>query len=112
MNYNAEMNKMKKHRKEYFPVVSRLVDLYNDTPMEEFPVEVGDAHSIGIILELIDIGYIDPDAVIIVKRFNEIYSLSYNGNFPLTEKGSAYLEENRGVIGKVVRSFKKSLKRS
>ncbi len=58
MNYRREMKKMRKHRKRYHPVMAGLMELYTSRTIA-FPVKITDIGKMAIILELLDIGYLD-----------------------------------------------------
>ncbi|MCP4138468.1 MAG: hypothetical protein GY754_46350 [bacterium] len=93
MNLKKELRKMKKHRKKYFPVVIRLLELHSGLPPEDLPLEIDNFNEMVIILELLDIGYLDEEVVIAQKQFGNITGLFYAGGNPLTEQGRAYFNE-------------------
>ena len=89
MDYKRELNKMKKHRRLYHPALRRMMALYKGTSRPEFPVEISDFNEMIIILELIDVGYLDEEAFIITRRFGDITGLAYTGDYPFTESGES-----------------------
>ncbi len=90
MNYRRELRKYGKHRKKYRPVMSMLLNLHDAAGRAEVPVIITGQNDMLIILELIDIGYLDPEALIVKKKFGDIAGVAYNGMFPFTEKGTAF----------------------
>ncbi len=87
MDYMHEMKKMMKRREQYFPLFEFLLGLYNKRSELNFPLRIEDASRIALIVELIDIGYLDSDSFLIKKTRGNIDALYYNGGYPLTEKG-------------------------
>ncbi len=94
MDLKREMNRMKKHREKYGPVLMRLLEVYSEIKPEDFPVDIRDMEDIGIALELLDIGYIHEDALVVKKGFNEITGVYLRDMYPLTEKGDSFLEKS------------------
>jgi len=112
MNYKYELKKYKKHRKKYLPVVAKLLDMHTALHDDDFPVTIADTNVMLVILELLDIGYLDPDALIIKKKFESIAGLIYNGKYPLTKKGDVFLHYQRSSPGlNFFKAFFYSLKR-
>ncbi|HOO72699.1 MAG TPA: hypothetical protein PK926_13135 [Spirochaetota bacterium] len=89
MDYNKEIKKMKKRRQEYFPVFEMLLKMYHAGEKRHVPVSIEGAPLIALILELIDIGYLDSEAFIVRKNRGDIDALYYNGEYPITESGLA-----------------------
>lgn len=87
MNYKDELAKMKKHRALYFPAMSMLLDMHNDSHQNDPPVPIKDTSGISIILEMMDIGYVEKDSFIIKRDFGDIAGLYYKGGLPLTGEG-------------------------
>lgn len=87
LDYRNEMKKMMKRREQYFPLFTLLLELYNKRSEFDFPLKIEDASRIALIIELIDIGYLDTDAFTVKKTRGNIDALYYNGSYPLTEKG-------------------------
>lgn len=109
MNYKKELNKLRKHRKQYHPIMTMLMNLYNHSKPSDFPVELIDKKEILIILELLDIGYLDENAMIIKRRFDDITSLKYTGEYPFTDGGDFFFQQNRGNIKRMINIFRKLL---
>src|SRR4030043_431251 len=63
MNYKKELNKLRKHRKRYRPVMAMLMNLHNNSNVSDFPMELIDKKEILIILELLDIGYLNEKII-------------------------------------------------
>ena len=95
MNYKNELKKYKKHRKKFFPVAAKLLDMHTSLHDDDFPVTIADTNVMLVMLELLDIGYLDPNAFIIKKKFESIAGLNYNGKYPLTKKGDVFLHQQR-----------------
>lgn len=85
MDYKKEMKILEQGRERYFPVMAALMDM--KPAGDGSPVQIDDPGMMRIVLELLDIGYLDSDAFIISKKFNEIRGLYFRGGNPLTEKG-------------------------
>ena len=100
MNYKNEIKKMSKHREKYFPVMNRLLKIHKNFADNSPPVHITNGDEMRIILELIDIGYINIDAFIIKREFEDITDLIYNGERPLTDEGYAVLRQSQLIIRK------------
>lgn len=98
MNYKKELNKLRKHRKQYRPVMAILLNLHDQSNSSDFPVELIDKKEILIILELLDIGYLDENALIVKRRFGDVTGLSYAGEYPFTESGDFFFQQSGGAI--------------
>jgi len=79
MDYKKEMKKLMKRREAYYPAFEYLLDIYNRRGEFRFPVSIDSAEQVALVLELIDIGYLDKDAFIIKKTRNNVDALYYNG---------------------------------
>ena len=99
MDYRNELKKMKKHRRRYRPAVEALMRMYHSFPAGGEPIDLNGREDLTVMLELIDIGYLDPDAFNITTRFGDIASVRYNGRYPLTPSGEA--QYPRGVLGRI-----------
>lgn len=106
MDYKNEIKKMMKRREEYFPAFEYLLGLYRRRGEYDFPLRIEDAPFIALVIELMDIGYLDKDSFIVKKTRGNIDALYYNGGYPLTEKGMlmerAHLHLVRGRYIKLV----------
>ena len=87
INYKAEIKKMKENRKKYFPLIEMLLYVERNTEKDNLPLEMTDVSQIAIVLELIDIGYIDKNSFIIKRDRRDITGLFYRGGYPLTDAG-------------------------
>jgi len=100
------MKKMIKRREAYFPVFEMLLAINKHKSDYEFPVRIKAASDIAVVLELIDIGYLDRDAFIINKNRRYITSLYYNGEYPMTGEGIVeyrrHLHARRGFYIKLL----------
>ncbi len=74
--------------------MTMLYNLYNNPEPGGRPVQIEAASEIAIVLELIDVGYLEPGSFIINKAFSEIKSLWYRGGDPFTETGSAMFHQS------------------
>ena len=111
MDYRYNMKRMMKRRMEYFPVFEMLIAIHRRKIEHEFPLRIESPEDIALILELVDIGYLDTDSFIVRKNRGDIVALFYNGEYPLTEDGAAvyrhHLLSKRGLYVKflIVLSF-------
>ena len=103
MEYKKELKRLNRHRRGYYPAVSRLMDLYHGA--YDLPVELINDRDALILLELIDVGYLDEEALIIKRRFDDIVGLRYNGAYPLTESGERFYEKERRSLKGRLRGF-------
>lgn len=85
MNYKKELKKMIDHRKKYIPVLKRMMDIYEEKIQENR--NITDDPDLLLILELIDLEYLDVNAFLIDKRFGNIENIYYKGRFPFTDFG-------------------------
>ncbi len=98
MDYKKEIRALQKHRRNYYPALSRLMDLHHHGGPGDLPKElINDVEAL-ILLELIDIGYLDENALIIRRRFDDIVGLVYNGDYPLTESGEKFFDSERHTL--------------
>lgn len=88
IDYRLEMRKLKKNRKRYRPALARLMHMRENRAGAVFPVRIDDTGEMLLLLELVDVGYVDPESLIVRKRFGDIASVHYTGAFPLTEAGA------------------------
>ena len=104
MDYRYNMKRLKKRRREYFPVFEMLLAVHTRKMEYEFPLRIESPADIALILELVDIGYLDADSFITRKNRRDITALFYNGEYPLTEDGAAvyrhHLLSKRGLYVK------------
>jgi hypothetical protein len=102
MDYKRELKKLQKRRRAYYPAVTRLMDLYHAPGSSVLPVELIHDRDALTILELIDVGYLDGDVLVIKRRFDDIVGLLYIGGYPLTESGEKFLRrEGRTLKGRI-----------
>lgn len=102
MDYKKELKKIQEHRRGYYPAVTRIMDLYHDTAAADLPVELINDRDALMILELIDVGYLDEDVLVTRRRFDDIAGLLYTGGYPLTESGEQFLQrEGRTLKGRI-----------
>ena len=87
VDYRKEMRKLRKNRKRYRPALARLMRMRQNRSGAVFPVRIEDTGEMLLVLELVDVGYVDPESLIVRKRFGDIASVHYTGAFPLTEAG-------------------------
>lgn len=109
LNLKEEINKLKEHRKQYFPVLEYLLGLYNKRDTLSLPYTIENSQKIFIALELIDVGYVDKEAFIITQDRKSVTGFHFSGREPLTEKGfkilKDHLESKRGFWNKLKRLF-------
>jgi hypothetical protein len=87
IDYRLQMRKLKKNRKRYRPALARLMRMRQNRSGATFPLRIEDTGEMLLLLELVDVGYVDPESLIVRKRFGDIASVHYTGGFPLTEAG-------------------------
>ena len=99
-NYKSKIKDLKQNREKYFPLIETLLYVERKTEKENLPIEMTDISQIAIVMELIDLGYLDKDAFIINKNRRDITGLFYKGGYPLTDAGvkvyRQHLHERRG----------------
>lgn len=78
-----------------------LLDMHHSLNDAESPVSITDYNDMLIILELMDIGYVDVNAFVIKRKFEDITGLVYKGKFPLTEKGELFLRREGGASHRI-----------
>ena len=99
VDYRLEMKKLEKNRKRYRPALVRLLAMHENRAGSAFPVRIEDTVEMLLVLELVDVGYVDPESLIVRKRFGDISSVHYNGAFPLTEAGVRFYR-GEGIAGR------------
>jgi len=84
--YKKEISRLKKHRGTYRPC---LLKIYHDyiklSPGES--AEISDPDQIRLVVELIDLGYLDNSSVIIRKEFGDISGVVLTSRYPFTAAG-------------------------
>ena len=99
MSYKSELKKMKDNRAKYFPLIELLLYVERNTKKGDLPIEMTDVSRIALVMELMDIGYINKNSFIIKRDRRDITGLFYNGAYPLTDAGikvySQYLHERK-----------------
>ncbi len=100
MSYKSQMNKLKENREKYFPLMETLLYVESKTDKKDLPIEMVDISQMAIVMELIDIGYVNKEAFIIKKHRKDISGVFYRGGYPLTDAGikvyRLHLHEKRG----------------
>ncbi|HNX24740.1 MAG TPA: hypothetical protein PKG60_11890 [Spirochaetota bacterium] len=100
VKYKSKMNELKENRAKYFPLIEMLLYVERKTSRKDLPIEMTDLSQIAIVMELIDLGYINKDAFIIKKQRRDITGVFYKGGYPLTNTGikvyRQHLHERRG----------------
>ncbi len=91
LSYWREMRKMKRHHRGYYPSIKRLLSLHNASQFHNGVMEITDAATMARYAELIDVGYVESSAVVVVSRFGEMQRLLYNGSYPLTQAGERFM---------------------
>ncbi len=109
MNYKKELNRLKKHRKRYRPVMAMLMKMHDQSDSSGFPAELIDRKEVLLILELLDIGYLDENTLIVKRRFGNVTGLSYTGEYPFTEKGDFFYRQSEGALKRSITKIFHSL---
>jgi hypothetical protein len=100
------MNELKANREKYFPLMEMLLFAESNYEKSAPPVKIDDIIQIAVILELIDIGYLNKDSFIIEKHQGDISGLFYSGGYPLTDSGvKVYRQHLHDKRGKLVRTL-------
>ena len=93
------MKEIKTNREKYFPLIETLLYVEKKTDKSDLPIEMTDTGRIALLMELIDLGYINKDSFIINKNRRDITGLFYKGGYPLTGEGvkayRQYLDERK-----------------
>jgi len=106
INYKSKINEMKQNREKYFPLIEMLLYVERKTGKDDLPIEMTDISQIAVVMELIDLGYIDKEAFIIKKHRRDITGLFYNGGYPLTDAGiKVYRQHLHDRRGKFIRGL-------
>lgn len=106
MSYKSMMNEMKENREKYFPLIETLLYVEKKTERKDLPIEMTDVSQIALVMELIDLGYLNRDAFIIKKSRKDITGLFYKGGYPLTNAGvKVYRQHLHDRRGKFIRGL-------
>jgi len=99
ISYKSKMKEIKTNREKYFPLIETLLYVEKKTDKSDLPIEMTDTGRIALLMELIDLGYINKDSFIINKNRRDITGLFYKGGYPLTGEGvkayRQYLDERK-----------------
>jgi hypothetical protein len=108
MDYKKELKKMARSRRRYRPVMRRLLELGSGAAGTDFPMNLIDDRDVLVILELIDVGYLDENALRARRRFGEITALVYTGDYPFTE-GGEYFYKGHGAafMERIINTFRR-----
>jgi hypothetical protein len=100
MSPKAKMKELKENREKYFPLIEMLLYIENKTEKKDLPIQMTDISQMALVMELIDIGYVDKNSFIIKKNRGDVTGLFYKGGYPLTEAGvrvyRQHLHDRRG----------------
>ncbi len=94
MDYKQEINRMKKHREKFLPALNEVLANHMDIRRSGTPAEISESPYIFIILELIDIEMLDPEAFVVTMQRSSIETVYQNGLYPLTAAGESFMQEN------------------
>jgi len=106
--YRREMKRLRAHRRRYYPAMDMLMGLHSTAGDGNTPVDITDTPELPVILELLDIGYIDTDALVIHKAFGTIERCLYNGRYPLTGNGFYFFKKEKSpgaAISRLIHTF-------
>jgi len=90
-NYHEELNKLKEHRRLYMPAIEKILGMYSES--KNSPREITDEQNLPVILELIDIGYIDRNEVRVKSHNGVVERVVYTGAYPLTDAGIIFMKD-------------------
>lgn len=86
MGYKAELKKLHKNRAKYYPVLKRFAET-----VTERGTELSSDSDIFVILELIDVGYLNREAFSVHRAFNTVDSVRCVDDNLLTYAGREFL---------------------
>ncbi len=99
VKYKSKINELKANREKYFPLIEMLLYVEKRTEKKDLPIEMTDISQMALVMELIDIGYLNKDSFNITKYKRDVTGLFYQGGYPLTEAGvkvyRQHLEERK-----------------
>lgn len=95
--YKNEMKALRARHNLYRPELLKLLDYHNNYKPGSGVIEFTEPDEMILLCELLSVGYIDEEAVIVQKRNGDIYSVIYNLNYPLTESGEAAVKLKRWI---------------
>jgi len=108
MKYRKEINRLRRRRKQYRPVMAMLMNMHQ-SDSSGFPAELVDRKEILILLELLDIGYLDENAFIVKRLFGDVTGLSYTGEYPFTESGDFFFRRSRSAVKRKITTLFRTL---
>lgn len=106
MKYKTKISELKANREKYFPLMETLLYVESRTAEDELPLEMTDSSQIALLMELIDIGYVEKNSFIINRNRRDITGVFYRGGYPLTESGTeVYRQHLHDRRGKFIRGI-------
>ncbi len=92
-DYRKKLREMAAHRLRYREALEKILALHNEMKGTKKVRNIIDEPLLPLLLELIDLAYLNSDAFTVEKTFGSIDAVYYNGMFPLTEEGRALFSE-------------------
>jgi|GEM_PF-778837 len=92
-DYRKKLKEMSLHRQKYVGVIESVMRIYSEMKGKKQTRNLIDEPWIALLLELIDLGYLDFEVFTIEKDFGSVVAVYYNGAAPLTEEGRAFLHD-------------------
>ncbi len=89
--YRDEIKKLRARHKDYRAIMRKLLDCHNNPHSTGRLIEFTDSDEMILLAELIDVGYLNDDAVIVHMRHGNIGRIFYNKRYPLTKSGDSAL---------------------
>jgi len=84
-----EIKKMKEHRKLYKPALEKFLKLFRDSQALDEPMEITGPDELKLVVELLDLGYLEKRAFTMLEDGNSFVKILYHGSYPLTFDGES-----------------------
>ena len=92
-DFRKKLHEMSLHRQQYVGIIETVMRIHSEMKGQRQTRNLIDEPWIALLLELIDLGYIDFEVFTIEKDFGSVVAVYYNGRDPLTEEGRAFLHD-------------------
>lgn len=92
-DYRKKLHEMSLHRQKYVGVIESIMAVHSEMKGQRQTRNLIDEPWIALLLELIDLSYVDFEVFTIEKSFGSVVAVYYNGRNPITEEGQAFLHD-------------------
>ncbi len=92
--YRQEMKKLRMRHNQYRPELKKLLDYHLNPYTTDGLIEVTEPDEMLLICELLDIGYLDLNAITVQMENDAVCRVVYNKKYPLTVQGEALLHDD------------------